>query len=88
MDVSNKIYGASVAALKGKTVQRSPEPVVTKLIEVPKEILDANSNVSLSGDVFFVNKIPFFATISRGLKFTTVENIPTKEDVPTGASNT
>jgi hypothetical protein len=79
VEVSHKVYGKSVAALKGKTVRRSPEPVVTDLIEVPKEILEANRSVSLSGDVFFVNKIPFFATISRGLKFTTVENIPTRK---------
>jgi hypothetical protein len=57
-------------------VRRSPEKVVTNLIEIPKQILEANASVSLSADVFFVNKIPFFATISRNIKFTTTENIP------------
>jgi hypothetical protein len=75
---AHKIYGPSIAALKGKTVRRSPEPVVTDLIEIPQSILQANMKVSLSGDVFFVYQIPFFTTISRNLKFTTVENIPSR----------
>jgi hypothetical protein len=72
---ADTIYGPSIAALKGKTVRRSPERVVTDLIEVPNEILWANQNVSLYGDVSLVNTIPFFATISRNVRFTTVGNI-------------
>lgn len=72
---AEKIHGPSIATLKGKTVRCSPEPIVTDLIEVPTEVLETNQNVSLCGDLFFVNKLPFFATISRNIKFTTVENI-------------
>jgi hypothetical protein len=71
-------YGPSIAALKGKTVRRSPEQVVTNLIKVPKQILKANANVSLSADIFFVNTIPFFTSIKRNIKFTTSENVPTR----------
>jgi hypothetical protein len=76
---ADKIYGPSIAALKGKTVRQSPEKVVTDLIEVPRQILEANTFVSLSADVFFVNQIPFFTTISGNIKFTTVENIPSRK---------
>ena len=48
------------------------------LIEIPKQILEANLNVALLPDVFFVNTISFFALINRDLKFTTTENIPTR----------
>jgi hypothetical protein len=75
---AEKIYGPSIAALKGKTVRRSPDKVDTDLIEVPKAILEANTSVTPSADVFFVNTIPFFASISRNIKFTTTENIPTR----------
>jgi hypothetical protein len=64
--------------LKGKTVRRSPDKVDTDLIEVPKAILEANTSETPSADVFFVNTIPFFASISRNIKFTTTENIPTR----------
>ena len=74
---AKKIYGPSIATLKGKTMRSSLEKVVTEdLIEVPKQrILEANPNVALSADVFFVNTIPFFTLISRDIKFTTTENI-------------
>ena len=68
---AEKICGPSIATLKGKTVRRSPEKVVTEdLIEVLKQIIEANPNVVLSADVFFVNTIPFFTSISRDIKFT------------------
>jgi hypothetical protein len=35
----------------------------------------ANKYVTLSGDIFFVNKVPFFATISNHIKFTTAKHI-------------
>ena len=76
---AKKIYGPSIAALKGKTVRSSPEKVVTDdSIEVPKQILEVNPNVALSADVFCVNTIPFFTSISWNLKLTTTENIPTR----------
>ena len=40
-----------------------------------KNILENNKNITLSIDIMFVNKIPFVATISRHIKFTTVEVI-------------
>jgi hypothetical protein len=73
-----KIYGPSNASLKGKTARQSPDPVETDLINITKAILEANANVSLSGDVFFVNKIPFFTTISQNTKCTMVGNIPSR----------
>ena len=37
--------------------------------------MSANEYVTLSGDLFFVNKVPYFATISDHIKFTTAEHI-------------
>jgi hypothetical protein len=37
--------------------------------------MSANKHVNLSGDLFFVNKAPFFATISDHIKFTTAEHL-------------
>ena len=44
-------------------------------MEIPKSILESNKNITLSIDIMFVNKIPFVTTISRYVKFTTVEVI-------------
>jgi hypothetical protein len=60
--VALKIWGPSVAALKGKTVRNRPEPVKTDIVSIPKEICELHKEVSLTIDIFFVNKIPFFLT--------------------------
>jgi len=67
------IYGPSIATLKGKTTRRTPERVVSDYINIPHKVLQANKHLELSGDIFFVNKIPFFATVSNHIKFTTAE---------------
>jgi hypothetical protein len=71
-----KIWGPIVAALKGKTVQKRPEPIKTDIVSIPKEIRELHKEVTLTIDIFFVNKIPFFLTLSRVLYFTTVTHLP------------
>ncbi len=74
--VAYKIWGPSVAALKGKTVRKKPEPVKTDIVSIPKEICELHKEVTLTIDIFFMNKILFFVTLSRVLYFTTVTHLP------------
>ena len=73
---ANIIYGPSIATLKGKTTRTKSKPVVTDYVDVPPAVLDSNKDIILSADILFVNRTPFYATISRHIKFTTVEAIP------------
>ena len=59
-----KIWGPSMAALKEKTVRKKPEPVKTETVYIPKEIRELHKEVTLTIDIFFVNSIPFFVTLS------------------------
>jgi hypothetical protein len=45
--VACKIWGPNVAALKGKTVQKRPEPVETDIVSIPKEIHKLHKEVPL-----------------------------------------
>jgi hypothetical protein len=74
--VAYKIWGPSVATLKGKTVWKRPEPIKTDIVSILKEIRKLHKEVTLTIDIFFVNKIPFFLTLSRVLNFTTVTHLP------------
>ena len=75
IDVATKIYGKDIAALKGKTTRRKPSPVARDFVKVPKELLKLHKEVFLTADIFFVNKIPFFLTLSRVICFTTVNHL-------------
>jgi hypothetical protein len=52
VDVALKIYGPSVASLKGKTVRKTPEVVRQDIVEVPKESQQLHKRVTLSIDIF------------------------------------
>ena len=75
---ASKMYGANIEVLKGKTVRTKSDPVISDYIAVPEDVLQANRNVTFSADIMFVNKIHFFTTVSRDIKFTTVEDIETQ----------
>ena len=76
-DIKNalSIFGPDIFALKGKTVRQKPTQVVTEYYEIPSEIMERHRNITLVCDVMFVNGIIFFITVSRFIKFCTVENI-------------
>ena len=76
-DIKNAhtIFGPDIGAMRGKTVRNSPAPVVSEYYAVPPEILLQNSDVDVTGDVMFVNRIPFLVTLGQKIKFTTAENI-------------
>ncbi len=74
--VAYKIWGPSVATLRGKAVRKRPEPIKTDIDSIPKEICELHKEVTLTIDIFLVNKILFFFTLSRVLYFTTVTHLP------------
>ncbi len=65
-----------MAALKGKTVRKKPEPIKADIVSIPKEICELHKEATLTIDIFYMNKIPFFVTLSRVLYFTMVTHLP------------
>jgi Zinc knuckle len=74
------IFGPDIGSLKGKTVRQSPNPVNVSITDIPSTIMDRYRDVTLAGDIMFVNTIPFFVSISRDLKFATAEMICNQKD--------
>jgi hypothetical protein len=61
--------------LKGKTTRTKPDPVARDFVKVPVELLKLHKEVYITADLFFVNKIPFFLTLSRKICFTAINHL-------------
>ena len=75
IDIAQQIWGKNIAALKGKTARGKPNAVAKDFVKVPMELMKLHHEVYLTVDIFFVNKIPFFLTLSRKICFTTVNHL-------------
>jgi hypothetical protein len=71
----HRIFGPDLASIQGKTVRRTPAPVVADYVAVPHGLVDANKVITLAADVFFVNRMAFLLTISRRIKFVMTEHV-------------
>jgi hypothetical protein len=82
IDIDNayKLFGDDNASLRGKTFRTTPDPVMADYVETPKEILDLNKDLTVAADIMFVNGMPFVTSISRKVKFTTIEYITTRSE--------
>jgi hypothetical protein len=69
------IFGSNVGSLKGKTVRRGGIHVNPEYHQVPSPLMEKYQHVTLCIVIMFVNKLPFLVTISRDIKFGTVEAI-------------
>ena len=77
-DVANalQIYGKDIGAVKGKTVRNKPEAV--RLINpepIPRHVKERLQQMVLAADIFYVDGVKIFTTITRKLQFTTVQLI-------------
>jgi hypothetical protein len=54
-------------------VRKTPVPVTTNYVQIPRGILERHRLVVLAVDVMFLNCIPFLVGVARGLNFITVE---------------
>jgi hypothetical protein len=63
-----------------KTVRKTQDPVVAYYVAIPQEILDLNKELTVAADLMFVNGLPFVTSISRNVKFTTIEYVTSKSE--------
>ena len=67
--------GQRHGASKGKTTRSKPDTVARDNVKVPVEMLKLHKEAFLMADLFFVNKMPFFLTLSRKTCFAAVNHL-------------
>ena len=71
---AHAIFGRDVGSIKGKTTRRQLKGTLRNVANnIPMEIMEHYCNITLCIDIMFVNKIPFFLSISRNIRFITGE---------------
>jgi hypothetical protein len=58
------MFGPDLASIRGKTVQRTPAPVVPDYVAVPCSLVKTNKVITMAADVFFVDGTAFLLTMS------------------------
>ena len=64
--------------MRSKTVRHKSEHTIGDYIAIPRDSMRLHKYVVLVADVMFVNNIAILITMSRKIKFVTVEHIPTR----------
>ena len=79
-DVTNAqtIFGPSLPRMKGTSVRTKPIRMEPDYVRIPREIVEMNRNVTLVGDVLFVCGLPFLITLSRRIRFVTLQFMPNR----------
>jgi hypothetical protein len=70
------MFGPDLASIRGKTVQRTPVPVVADYVVVLCSLVETNKVITMAADVFSVDSTAFLLTMSRQIKFITAEHVP------------
>ena len=79
IDVAQEIWIKDIDALKGKTTCNNTNVVAEGRIKIPRELQKLKKTVFLTAELFFVNGITFFISISRNIKFTEISHLSGRE---------
>ena len=79
--IANELFGPGVGSLKSKTTRRAPPPIVDSPMSVDlTTILKHYGEVTLCVDFMYVNKVPLLVTLSRNIKFGTMEAVADRKE--------
>ena len=79
IQAAEDIFGPDLGSLKGKTVRRSPRLARPTSVSIPADVMSRYRKVTLAVDIMFVDKIAFLVTLSRNIRFGTVEVLPDRK---------
>ena len=76
VEAAEYILGPDIGSLKGKTTRQSLPIVDSPVTAVPADVLQEYRKVTLCVDIMYVNRVAMLVSISRKIRFGTLEVIP------------
>ncbi len=61
---AHAMFGQDLASIRGKTVRRTPAPMVADYMAVLWSLVETNKVITMVADVFFVDGTAFLLTMS------------------------
>eukprot|EP00957_Ditylum_brightwellii_P124123 9462209-Ditylum_brightwellii.AAC.1 len=62
VNLAEKAFGPDISAIKGKTTRSEPTPVMNNKVEIPKELITVQQNVTILMDRLSMNGLKFLTT--------------------------
>ena len=76
IEAAEYIFGPDIGSLKGKTMRCNPPTINSPVTTIPAGILKCYQKVTLCVDNMYINKVAMLVSISRNIKFATIEVFP------------
>ena len=76
VEAAEHIFGLDIGSLKRKTTHQNPLIIDSPVTTIPVGILKCYQKVTLCVDIMYVNRVAMLVSISRNIKFATIEAIP------------
>ena len=75
VEAAEQIFGPDIGSLKGKMTQWNSPIIDSAITPIPASVLEWYCNVTLCIDIMYVNRVAIMISISRNIKFRTIEAI-------------
>ena len=69
INIAEKIWGSEIASMKGKKTRSRPALVRNDIVEIPPEIMENHSNLTLYMDIMYVNGMPMLTSVDAPIRF-------------------
>ncbi len=73
---AHTIFGPDFANIRGKKVRNKPERVRMDYVDVPREIINVTSHVTLVADIMFVSGVSFLVSASHNINLVMIGHAP------------
>ena len=80
---AHALFGMGLTTIRGNMVWHKPKCVFTDYVDILCTLVEVNKQVTLAGDVMFVNSVSFLVSKTRNINLITIEHAPSPRTATT-----